>query len=531
MRRLAVGLLALAAACRPDCTPPAGADPPNVLLVTVDTFRADHVGTYGSRRSGTPHLDRLAAEGVRFADAYSAANVTVPSHVSILTSRPLASHGVLSNHVETAEPVDALPARFAAAGYRTGAFVSSLHLGPTLLLGHLLTGLERFEGPERASAPLRAEETTDRLLAWLRGACRGPVFAWAHLWDPHMPYAPPRPFDRAYYDGDPRDRRHTSMDGVELDWVLHDLSPARDRLQRHPRAVRSLKSRLGVNSRAVRKLVLYPDGLAAQAPAEALPDLFGLVRPIAADLHRSLPFNRTLAGFLEGVRDVEYPRALYAGEISYVDQEIGRLRDTLDAWGLAHRTILVVTGDHGEGLGDHGVYFNHIGLFDEMLRVPLIVWAPGRLEPAVRRDPTSGLDVAPTILALAGLTPGLAMEGRDLLAGAEPSRLLVSEAVKGVQITVRDGPWKLVRTLQPYWVNDAFHPRRGDVDLYDLANDPTERVNRAATDPEVTRDLAARLDAWMAAHGLDAAGSQYQRPSAPVSPAARERLRALGYAE
>lgn len=531
MRRLAVALLALAAACRPDCTPPAGADAPIVLLVTVDTFRADHVGTYGSRRSRTPHLDRLAAEGVRFADVYSAANVTVPSHLSILTSRPLATHRVISNRIETGEPTDALPARFAAAGYRTGAFVSAFHLGPKMIFGQTLTGLERFEGPEHGSTPLRAEETTDRLLGWLRGACRGPAFAWMHLWDPHMPYAPPRPFDRVYYDGDPRDRRHTSMEGVEVDWILHDLSGARARLQRHPRAMRTLKERLGINNRTARKLILYPEGLAAQAPPAALPDLLAIVRPIAADLHRTLPFNARLGGFLDGVRDVEYPRALYAGEVSYVDQEIGRLRATLESWDLARRTILVVTGDHGEGLGDHGLYFNHIGLWDEMLRVPLIVWAPGRVAPAVRREPASGIDIAPTVLTLAGIAPPTWMEGRDLLASDPAPRPIVSEAVKGVQITLRDGPWKLVRTLQAYWVNEAFHPERGEVHLYNLANDPAENENRVTTDPEVARDLQAQLDAWMAAHGLDPAGTQYQRPAAPISPAARERLRALGYAE
>jgi hypothetical protein len=124
------------------------------------------------------------------------------------------------------------------------------------------------------------------------------------------------------------------------------------------------------------------------------------------------------------------------------------------------------------------------------------------------------------------------MEGRDLLAGPATGRPLVSEAVKGVQIALREGPWKLVRTLQGYWVNTAFHPKRGEVDLYDVANDPRERVNRIAAEPEVARDLGAKLDAWMAAHGIDPAGDRYLRlaPQA-VSPAARARLRALGYAE
>jgi arylsulfatase A-like enzyme len=193
--------------------------------------------------------------------------------------------------------------------------------------------------------------------------------------------------------------------------------------------------------------------------------------------------------------------------------------------------VLLVTGDHGEGLGDHGLYFNHIGLWEEMLRVPLIVWAPTRLPAGVRHDVVSGLDVAPTLLALAGLAVPPIMEGRDLFASPLAPRPLVAEAVKGMQITFRDGPWKLVRTLEPSWVNDAYHPAAGQVELYDLAADPAERTNRVATNADVARVLGTRLDAWMAAHGIAPDGTGYARASAAPSPAVAEQLRALGYAE
>jgi arylsulfatase A-like enzyme len=531
--RGAVALLAVAllAGCAPDCTPRTGSDAPIILLVTVDTLRADHVDG-PTRRARTPHLDRLAAEGVRFTRAYAAANVTVPSHLSLLTSRPMAAHRATTNHAQSAVAFETLPARLAASGYRTAAFVSALHLGRTMLLGRLLPELERFDGPRRASEPWRAEETVDRLLPWLRDACRGPAFAWVHLWDPHMPYAPPAPFDRTYYEGDPRDPAHGSLRDAQLDWVLYDLTRLRAELKRRPALLRRIKRAFRVGNRTARQMVLYPNLLLSPPAA---PDeqamLFAAARGIHPDLRDRLPYNTRIADFLTGVRDLEYPRALYAGEVSYVDREIGRLRETLETWGLADRTVLVVTADHGEGLGDHGIYFNHVGLWEEMVEVPLIVWAPGRLAPAVRPELVSGLDVAPTLLGFAGVTPPPSMEGRDLFAGAVEPRPIVVEAAKGAQIMLRDGAWKLVRTLDWVWVNDAFHRRPGEIELYELTSDDGERTNRHGSDPATAAALAVRLDAWMIAHGLAPDGSGYRGPAPPVSRADAERLRALGYVE
>jgi len=527
--RVALLLLAAVAGCTPDCTPTAG-DAPIVILVTIDTMRADHVG---GARTRTPHLDRLAAEGARFTEAYAASSVTVPSHLSMLTSRPMAGHRVTSNHAQTAAPSETLPARLAAAGYRTAGFVGALHLGPTMLLGRLLPELKPFEGPARASVPRHAEETMDRVLDWLGGgACRGPSFAWVHLWDPHMPYAPPAPFDRAYYDGDPQRGDEDAFANAQLDWILYDTSRLRGTLKRHPTVMRGLKRAFAVNNRTARNMVLYPTPLLAPPGLpEPHADLLTAVRDVHRDLRSRLPYNPPLAGFLTGVRDLAYPRALYAGEVSYVDREIGRLRDAIDAWGLAPRTILLVTGDHGEGLGDHGVHFNHVGLWEEMLRVPLIVWAPGRVAPAVRPDVATGLDVAPTLLGLLHLPPAASMEGRDLFGSAAPPPTFVAEAVKGSQVMLREGPWKLVRTLDGVWVNDAFHRAPGEVELYDLSSDPEERTSRSAADPAVVAELSARLDAWLAAHGVGPDGAGYRETAPPVARPVADRLRALGYAE
>jgi arylsulfatase A-like enzyme len=165
-----------------------------------------------------------------------------------------------------------------------------------------------------------------------------------------------------------------------------------------------------------------------------------------------------------------------------------------------------------------------------MLRVPLIVWAPGRLQPAVRDDPATGVDVAPTLLRAAGLNVPASMEGRDLLARDVPHRPLVAETVQRWQTSLMDGDWKIVRTTTGFYVTSAFHRDAGDVELYDLAHDPEERRNVAATEPARLAEMQARLDAWMAAHGV-AAGSAPPVPVPAVAPADRDKLRALGYVE
>jgi arylsulfatase A-like enzyme len=518
--------LALATGCRPDCTPAGGTAAPVVLLVTVDTLRADHLGGPHAR---TPHADRLATEGVRFTRSYAAANATLPSHASLFTSATLSGHGVTSNHATTT-PAAARPTifrQFQAAGYRTAAFVSAYHVGPKMVFGSMLPGLERFAAPERVSKPLHAEQTVDAALAWLKGACRAPAFAWIHIWDPHMPYAPPSPWDRAYYTGDPRAPEHHSLDDAEFDWALHDMSPAGRRLRTAPAVVRTVKRTLGVNSRTAKRLILAPAELRERAPDDATyRRLWATIRPTLSSLHKTLPFNKNVAGMLTGVRDAAYAPAMYAGEVSYVDGELGRLVSTLEDWGLRDRLVVAVTADHGEGHGEHAIHYNHIGLWEEMTRVPLVVWAPGRVAPAVRDDLASGLDVAPTILRLMQLDVPAAMEGHDLLAGAPPRRDVVVETLLDFQVALVDGDWKLVRTLRDYYATTKFYREAGAVELYDLAHDPGERSNLAAAEPERAVAMGARLDAWQAAHAVRA-----DAPAPAVAPADRERLRALGYVE
>jgi len=532
MRRLAflaavIAVLVGAAAWwryEPDCTPRPGVRRPSVVLVTIDTLRADHLGCYGNTTVRTPELDHLARNGVLFERCYSQTHVTVPSHLSILSSLPLADHGLTSNLAKATHPVEVLPTIFARAGYRTAAFVSAKHLGPLSTIGSLLGDFQMYEAPTGVRRRLAATETNRRLFRWLRGACRDPFFVWVHYWDPHMPYTPPPPFDRAYYSGNPYDPQHTSMQAVTLSWYFHELGDLGGRLLAHPHLVRPLKRKLGVNGQNLRRLVLNPHDLPARLNRNDRTEVRARLEELGHLVRPGLPYRRHLADWLTGVRDLRFPLAQYAGEVSYVDQEIGQLRGELEQLGLSDRTVLVVTGDHGEGLGEHGIYFDHYGLHEPSLRVPLIVWAPGRLAPAQQHEVARGLDVAPTLLRLAGLPVPASMQGRDLFASAPADEAVIAEATRSEQVMVQLGGWKLIRTLESFHYVDAFAREAGTTELYDLDHDPGEAQNVAASYPHVTRALGERLDGWLAAH----------RGAAPVetlSPEKARELRALGYVE
>jgi arylsulfatase A-like enzyme len=374
---LAVGVVAVLAwgalpARDPSTTQPSVSSPsdaPNVLLVTLDTVRADRFGAYGADVD-TRHFDRVAREGARFDRAVAVAPVTGPSHASMLMGAGPWDHGVLLNGVPLPErPLLAEVLR--AHGWRTGAFVSAYVLDGGLGFRRgfevyddsfsTFRGVERLLFPRllamagRAGSPdevleRRAADTVEPALRWLR---EGPApserwLLWVHLFDPHGPYAPPPPWDTHYYSGDPTDPANTSL---------------------------------------------------ARATNVA-------------------PYQRRR---LEGITDLNWVLAQYAGEVSYADTQLGRLLDAVEARGETARTLVAVIGDHGEALGEHGAWFNHgDDVHEESVRVPFALRLPGRVPAGTVVDvPVEGSDLAPTLLSLAGITPPSTMTGRPAL-GAEP---------------------------------------------------------------------------------------------------------------
>src|SRR5439155_5659147 len=260
----------------------AGTAPPHLLVVTIDTLRADHVGAYGYSAAATPAMDRLAREGVLVEVAVAQVPQTRPSHVSIFTGRYPFEHGIRDNFSPPLPAkIPTLATLLSRAGYDTAAFIGAY---PVARSSGLDQGFAVFDDPfgagestttREARSERRAGEVVDHALAWLAKPRRAPFFVWAHLYDPHAPYEPPAPF--------------------------------RQRFARRP----------------------------------------------------------------------------YDGEVAYADAQVRRLLAWLDQSGRAADTLVVVTSDHGEGLGDHGESEHMLLVYDSTLRVPLILRWPGRL-PAAR---------------------------------------------------------------------------------------------------------------------------------------------------
>ena len=409
------------------------APPLNVLLITLDTTRADHLGSYGYVRAKTRHLDQLASEGVRFDRAYSPAPITLPAHASIFTGRYPFDHGVRNNgNFYLSDRVDSLTTRFKAGGYRTAAFVSSFILDRRYGLARGFdTYDDRMEGSQAQVIQFEAERRGDRtslaLLAWLNAyaaetdhggqdghaTAKAPFFVWLHLYDPHEPYRPPSPFREAFAD------------------------------------------------------------------------------------------------------------APYDGEIAFDDAIVAAVMDRLGQLGLRDRTLVVVAGDHGESLGDHGEETHSMFVYEPALRVPLIFWRPGLLPSGrVVDDLVRLTDIAPTVLALAGLPPLKAVEGRSLVPLIDGQGKLDAVPVYAETFlpqfymnwsplrALRDDRWKLIEAPRP--------------ELYDLSTDPGEQRNLYADRPQTAQGLRQQLAKLTG----DTAGSM---STGTMDREALEKLASLGY--
>ncbi len=455
----------------PRSPPPAHA--PDVLLVTLDTARADHFGAYGSTASTTRHFDALAAEGVLFQSASAVAAVTGPSHAAMLSGTGPWENGVLLNGVPLPDDRPLLAERLHESGWATAAFVSAYVLdgglgfdrGFTvydddfgllpgfrdLLLARAIDMAHRHADPDWV-LERRGADTVDHALGWIQ-AQEGPWFAWVHLFDPHGPYLPPPPWDTAYYSGDPRDPAYTSM-------------------------------------ATVGSVATY-------------------LRP-----------------FLHGITDLNYVLAQYAGEISYADAQLGRLLAA-----VGPDTVVLVIGDHGESLGEHGVWFNHgDDLYETSLHVPFALRWPGRTAPGVVTAPVSGADVAPTVLGGLGLSIE-GMSGHDALAADRvhaPSMCFDRDTNlaerKAGRITAPK--WRLagLRSGAGRWVQREFDDRG---ELFELANDPAG-VNDRAGDWTADPEKAAALDS-LRGQTDELLRGDTTRSAVELSDEERARLEALGY--
>lgn len=354
---------------------PTAPSPPNLLLVSLDTLRADRLGAWGNPDGLTPNLDRLAAESVVFTQAWSQATVTAPSHASMFSSRyPTELLGAGRAPAFRDNPLLAEVLR--TYGYQTGAFVGGADLDPAL---GMTAGFDTYAAPEPFGSLWR---TTPLALDWLDQRDRErPFFLFLHGYDAHVHYLKPTPFGYLHaerdYDGVGQEAVRTGTEQLVHGRYFRDVSPIQK---------------------------VQADFLRHDSP-EAILALHSL-----ADAPGSRA-SRTTA------TDEAHVRGVYDGGVSYLDTAMGLLLAALDERGLLETTTLVVMSDHGEQLGEHG-YFNHAnGAGDEESHVVLLVRPAGPPTPGRRVDaPVSLLDVMPTLLDLAGAVPPARARGQSLRA-------------------------------------------------------------------------------------------------------------------
>ena len=406
----------------------AAAAKPNVILVTIDTLRADHVGCYGDKSAQTPNLDSLCADGVHFTRAYTPVPTTLPAHSSILTGTFPMLHGMhdfSGNRLSPQQPT--LATVLKQQGYATGAIVAAavldsrfgLNSGFDLYYDHFdfsrlaESNLEAMERP--------ANEVMDQALGWLQQHRRKPFFLWVHLYDPHYPYNPPPPFAGKFKD------------------------------------------------------------------------------------------------------------RLYDGEIAFADSQLGRLLEYLKKHDLYRKAIMVVCGDHGEGLGEHEEKTHGFFIYNSTLHVPLIfkpaakpnasAGAKSHVATANRSidTPVSLVDILPTVLAAASapLPPGL--QGQDLMLNK------ASPAYSESFLARLHFNWSELRSLnrERYHFIEAPRP-----ELYDTENDPGELHNLFPQKPAVSAEMRGELAGVI--RQFTPASELAEKTS--LDPAMLERLKSLGYA-
>jgi choline-sulfatase len=394
----------------------------NVLLISIDTLRADHLSAYGFPRPTTPNIDAVAREGVLFKTVYTPVPMTLPAHVSMLTGTLPPTHGLRDNLLSRLpEGSVTLAEMLKARGFATGAVVSSFVLDRRFGTGQGFDSYDdRFQAVHKIGdlSERKGDEATRVAREWLDEHKDRPFFFFLHLYDPHDPYQPPEPFA--------------------------------SRWKAHP----------------------------------------------------------------------------YEGEVAFADHCLGQVLEKLRQLGLYDSTLVVITGDHGEMLGEHGELNHGFFIYEGALRVPLVFRVPHAKAAARQVElPVSLIDIVPTVLSLVGAEVPQEVQGMDLspwLAGrgagggarplyaetVTPTRYYGANSLLGV---IADG-WKYIETTRP--------------ELYDLRNDPAEAVNLLERQPARAEALGRSLVAILAAAGRAPGPAP---PPAALDEESRQRLAALGY--
>lgn len=437
---------------------------PNVLLITLDTTRRDHLSCYGYRKETTPNIDSLAEESVKYERAIAPSSWTVPAHASLFTGMLPTHHNARFGVDENATPsgvhefsfytlhpsLPTLAEELGKAGYVTAGIIA----GPLLRsafgfergFGHYDDGLAQGKNYER-----NADEVTSLAVRWLErhrlSQNSRPFFLFLNYFDPHSPYFPPEPW------GNP--------DVEEGSCSVHNG--------------------------------LYED-------------VFRGTRELTSEERETL---------------VEQ----YDGEISYMDSGIGRLFENMKRLGLYDSTLIVVTSDHGESFGEHGLLEHGRALYEELIRAPLLLKYPGKEKKrGVVNDRVTIVSLMPTILEHVGHPIPETVRFGTL---DDTGQALVAEVFRDMAWTTiygdrfdRDQKAIYRDNYKLIWSSDGRH------ELYDLSSDPAEQTNLSASLPEIRQHLLSQLNFLIEESGTMSALSPPE-----IDQELKERLRALGYTQ
>jgi len=399
--------------------------PQNILLITIDTLRADHLGCYGYSQIQTPGIDSLAQQGIRFEWAFTPVPITLPSHTSILTGLYPYTHGVLNNgEYQLSASIQTLPRILQSHGFSTAAFIGAFVLSKQfgLAKGFDLYDDELSPTGEKINEafPLynerKGEKVTEAALQWLQKTNPSRFFLWVHYFDPHTPYDPPPPFKNTYTD------------------------------------------------------------------------------------------------------------RLYDGEIAYTDQCIKTLLEELEKQNILKDTLVVLVGDHGQGLGEHKEMTHGIFLYDATMRVPLLFRYRELAAGIVSSDPVKTIDIPPTILEMLKIQIPHQWRGESLFPYFYQPHLshrkktavyletIFPEANFGWSPLqgIRTRQWKYIKAPRP--------------ELYDLQKDPEELTNVIDLYPKQARNLETRLQKL-----LNNLPSPQKKQTVSMNEETRKRLQSLGY--
>lgn len=451
-RVLLLSLLAFLPACS------RGEEPQRIFVLVVDTLRYDALGVNAGADLGTPRIDALARQGVRFEQAISSSGWTLPSMASLLTGTWPTVHKALGKNAlltPISADVPLIAELLRAEGFRTLAFTNAAFLSPVLGVAR---GFEVYDHRHAYNDRIRrADETVDTALARLAEHRREPLFVLLHVFDPHLDFDPPER-ELAAFVPTPRDPRPP------------------------------------ISMRACRRLQ-GPDGVPS-------------------------------------VEDRDYLRSVYQAEVAAVDRAIGRFLDGLAELGLDRNATLILTADHGEEFWDHGGFEHGHTLYDELIRVPLLVKPANEPELAGRVVPAQVrvLDLAPTILELAGLPQPPSFVGRSLLpllrGEEEAERVAFSES------TLYGSDKLSWRTERWHYILDRNPAAERREELYDRRADPLALHDVAGAEPQVLARLRRELLAFHADLELLAstvADSEVQNLAPSNAKKLLESLESLGY--